>query len=129
MAAPIGPNSISGGRVVFSFGESQTGIFLASPAACAQDVTGELSVTQTPPRFDPHYRGLLLEGIDYKQRRRDSRSAGVGSIRRFGERYATYGTQPPEVLNQGVGATSCLSPLGEAYLVVNGGKALAPGAG
>jgi hypothetical protein len=40
----------------------------------------------------------------------------------------TYGTQPPEVLNQGAGSTACLSPLGEAYLVVNGDEALAPGA-
>jgi hypothetical protein len=39
-----------------------------------------------------------------------------------------YGTQPPELLNAGVHATTCLSPLGEAYLFVNGGNALAAGA-
>ena len=39
-----------------------------------------------------------------------------------------YGTVIPDLLNIGAGATTCLSPLGEAYLVLNGGKAMAPGA-
>jgi hypothetical protein len=39
-----------------------------------------------------------------------------------------YGTQPPQLLNTGVHATTCLSPLGQAYLLINGGSALAPGA-
>ena len=125
---PIGPNSISGGRVVFSFGESQTGIFLASPAACAEDVTGELSVTQTPPRFDPS-TGDYYSKVSITNSGGSTVAAPVSAVfDGLVKDTLTYGTQPPEVLNQGVGATSCLSPLGEAYLVVNGGKALAPGA-
>ncbi len=125
---PIGPNSISDGRVVFSFGESRIGIFLASPTACAADVTSELSVTQTPPHFDSA-TGDYYSKVTIANTGSETIAAPVAAVfNGLVKDTLTYGTQPPEVLNQGAGSTACLSPLGEAYLVVNGDEALAPGA-
>jgi hypothetical protein len=112
---------------VFSFGESQIGIFLASPTACAADVTSELSVTQTPPHFDSA-TGDYYSKVTITNTGGETIAAPVAAVfNGLVKDTLTYGTQPPEVLNQGAGSTTCLSPLGEAYLVVNGDEALAPG--
>jgi hypothetical protein len=127
-APPIGPNSISDGRVVFSFGNpGGTGIFMASPATCAADVTSQLSVTQTPPRYNSS-TGEYLSKVTIHNTSADTFAAPVSAVfDGLTNVVAHYGTTIPQLLNKGAGATTCLSPLGQAYLVLNGGAALAPG--
>jgi hypothetical protein len=127
---PVAPNSIaSNGTVVFSFGNpEQTGVYLATPSACAADVTGELQVSQTPPHLNTS-TGDYNSKITIKNTGSAAIPAPVTAVFDGLVNVVTnYGTQAPELLNKGAGATTCLSPLGEAYLVVNGGSALAAGA-
>jgi hypothetical protein len=127
---PVGPNSIAtNGKVVFSFGNpSQQGVYLATPGACATDVTGELQITQAPPRLNPN-TGDYNSKVTIKNTGAQAVPGPVSAVfDGLVNGVTDYGTQPPELLNKGAGATTCLSPLGEAYLVVNGGAALAAGA-
>jgi hypothetical protein len=127
---PVAPNSIaSNGTVVFSFGNpEQQGVYLASPSACATDVTAELQVGQTPPHLNSS-TGDYNSKITIKNTGSAAIPAPVAAVFDGLVNVVTnYGTQPPELLNTGAHATTCLSPLGEAYLVVNGGNALAAGA-
>jgi hypothetical protein len=127
---PIAPNSIaSNGEMVFSFGNpEQIGVYLANPSGCATDVTGELQISQTPPHLNPS-TGDYISKITIKNTGSAAIPAPVAAVFNGMVKGLTdYGTQPPELLNAGVHATTCLSPLGEAYLFVNGGNALAAGA-
>ncbi|MGA2133322.1 MAG: hypothetical protein ABSH50_13590 [Bryobacteraceae bacterium] len=125
---PIGPNSIGSGRMVFSFGNPEgIGIFLASPATCAADVSSEVSVTQAPPRYNSA-TGQYVSKVTVHNTSGSTLAAPVSAVfDGLTNVVANYGTVIPELLNHGAGATTCLSPLGEAYLVLNGGKAMAPG--
>jgi len=125
----VGPNSISGGQVVFLFGNpGQIGVFLAGAATCAADVTSHVKMTQTPPRLNPS-TGDYNSKVTIQNISGQTMAAPVSVVFDGLVNATVVGApQPPELLNKGSGATTCLSPLGEAYLVVNGGAALAPGA-
>ena len=126
---PVAPSSIAGHKVATSFGNpEQTGVYLASPSACATDVTGELQVSQTPPHLNPT-TGDYNSKVTIKNTGVEAIPAPVAAVFDGLVNVVTdYGTQPPQLLNTGAAATTCLSPLGEAYLTVNGGSALAAGA-
>ncbi len=133
-APPVGPNSIDGGRVVFSTGNPAKGwgVFLASPASCAADVTSQTTVTQTPPHYNSTTQQYTSK-VTVKNVSGTILAAPVSAVfDGLTNVVANYGTTIPELLQSGAGpvpgATACLSPLGEAYLVLNGGKALAAGA-
>ena len=126
---PVAPNSMAGnGTVVFSFGNPEgIGVYLATPTSCATDVTGELQVHQGAPQLNPT-TGDYNAKITIKNAGTQAIAAPVVAV--FDGLVSgptNYGTQLPELLNTGVHSTTCLSPLGQAYLVVNGGEALAPG--
>jgi len=125
----VGPNSISDGQVVFLFGNpSQIGAFLVALATCAADVTGDVKVTQTPPHLNSG-TGDYNSKVTIQNTSGAAIAAPVSAMFDGLVKGAVVGiAQPPELLNKGSGATTCLSPLGEAYLVVNGGTALASGA-
>jgi hypothetical protein len=128
-APPLAPNSMANRKAAFSFGNpEQVGVYLATPSACATDVTGELQVNQTTPHLNPS-TGDYNSKITIKNTGSAAIPAPISAVFNGLVIAPTdYGTQPPELLNTGAHATTCLSPLGEAYLYVNGVQPLAAGA-
>jgi hypothetical protein len=126
---PVAPSSIAANKVATSFGNpEQIGVYLASLSACATNVTAELQVSQTPPHLNPT-TGNYNSKITIKNAGTAAIAAPVAAVFDGLVNVVTdYGTQLPQLLNTGAGATTCLSPLGQAYLTVNGGSALAAGA-
>jgi hypothetical protein len=126
---PVAPNSMANNKVITSFGNpEQTGVYLASPSPCATDVTSELQVSQTPPHLNSS-TGDYNSKVTIKNTGSAAIPAPVAAVFNGLVNVVTdYGTQPPQLLNTGAKATTCLPPLGQAYLYVNGGSALAAGA-
>lgn len=120
----IGPNSLSNGQVAFFYAnQTAPGIFLATPAACATNVTSQVSVVPGGLRYN-HATNEFLQVVTL---RNTSGSAIPGPVSlilngNLNTAGSTVALQSP------AGLTTCLSPLGDPYVVVNGGTSLAPGA-